>query len=175
MDHAPVGVRPAAPGDLEAVNGIYNHYVLTSHATFDLEPTDAAARRRWFDEHDDERHRVLVSTVGDRIAGYASSGPYRPRPAYDPTVETSVYVAPGFVGRGIGSALYTALFDALEHADVHRAVAGITQPNAASVALHEAFGFRLVARFTEQGRKFGRYWDVHWYERPVGTAEVARA
>ena len=53
------------------------------------------------------------------------------------------------------------------HEDVHRAYAGIVVPNPASVRLHEAFGFRHVGPFTEQGRKFGRYWDVAWYERPV--------
>jgi phosphinothricin acetyltransferase len=108
-----------------------------------------------------------VALVADRVAGYASSGPFRDRPAYDPTVETSIYLAPDVVGRGIGTSLYAALLHALEQADVHRAVAGIAQPNEPSVALHRAFGFHLVARFTEQGRKFGRYWDVHWYERPV--------
>jgi phosphinothricin acetyltransferase len=63
------------------------------------------------------------------------------------------------------------VFDALAHEDVHRALAGIGMPNDASVALHERFGFRRAAHFSEQGRKFGRYWDVDWYERPVGETE----
>jgi phosphinothricin acetyltransferase len=49
-----------------------------------------------------------------------------------------------------------------------RALAGIAQPNAASVALHRQFGFHLVAHFSEQGRTVGRYWDVDWYERTIG-------
>jgi phosphinothricin acetyltransferase len=56
----------------------------------------------------------------------------------------------------------------LEGEDVHRAYAGIALPNPASIALHERFGFKRVAHFTEQGRKFGRYWDVAWYEKPLG-------
>jgi phosphinothricin acetyltransferase len=97
--------------------------------------------------------------------GFASSGRHLERGAYDTTVDTSVYLAPDAVGRGIGEALYTTLFDALRGQDLHRALAGVAQPNPASVALHLRFGFRRVAHFSEQGRKFGRYWDVDWYER----------
>jgi phosphinothricin acetyltransferase len=63
--------------------------------------------------------------------------------------------------------VYKALFDALDGEDVHRALAGISQPNASSAVLHRRFGFRLVAHFSEQGRKFGQYWDVDWYERAL--------
>jgi len=74
------------------------------------------------------------------------------------------------VGKGAGSKLYAELFRALEAEDLHRAYAGIALPNPASIALHERFGFKRVAHFTEQGRKFGRYWDVDWYEKPLGEA-----
>ena len=78
-----------------------------------------------------------------------------------------MYCRPDAVGRGIGTRLYTALFDALSAEDVHRIVAGIGQPNPASVALHERFGFRRVGLFSQVGRKFGQYWDVAWFERPL--------
>ena len=97
--------------------------------------------------------------------GYASSSVFRPKAAYETSVETSVYVDPGWTGRGVGSRLYERLFAALEQEDVHRAYAGITLPNSGSVALHERFGFTLVGVFTHAGRKFGRYWDVAWYEK----------
>lgn len=168
------GMKIAAPdirlgrvGDLAAINEIYNHYVRTSHVTFDVEDRSLAWRRRWFDEHSRERHLVVVAQRDGRVVGFASSGTHRPRSAYDTSVETSVYVAADHTGSGIGGSLYGALFERLEGCDVHRALAGITMPNPASVALHRAFGFRLVGRFTEQGRKFGRYWDVAWFERPM--------
>jgi phosphinothricin acetyltransferase len=82
-------------------------------------------------------------------------------------VETSVYVAPELVGRGLGTLLYTELLALLAGEDVHRALAGIALPNDASIALHQRMGFVRVARFSEQGRKFDRYWDVDWFERPV--------
>ena len=70
-------------------------------------------------------------------------------------------------GRGLGVRLYAALFDRLADEDVHRAVAGITLPNPASIALHRRFGFRDVGVFSENGRKLGRYWDVAWLERDL--------
>lgn len=161
-------VRPATGNDLEALNDIYNHYVATSHVTFDVEPTSIEWRRRWFEEHADGRHRVFVAILVGRVTGYASSSQYRAKAAYETTVETSAYVAPDFVGFGLGTSLYAVLLDALEREDVHRALAGIAQPNEASVALHRRFGFHPVAHFSEQGRKFDRYWDVDWYERALG-------
>ncbi len=168
MTNLPSTVRAAADHDLEAINAIYNAYIVTSHATFDVEERSLEWRRAWFEEHASERHHVLVCERGDAVVGFASSGTHRPRAAYETTVETSVYVSPDALGTGVGTALYRALFVALEGADVHRAVAGITLPNEASVALHLAFGYRPVGRFTDVGRKFGRYWDVEWYERLLG-------
>jgi hypothetical protein len=63
--------------------------------------------------------------------------------------------------------LYSALFESLSSEDIHRIVAGISQPNPASVALHLRFGFRQVGVFSSVGRKFDRYWDVAWFERPL--------
>ena len=162
-------VRPAGEGDLAAVSEIYDHYIRTSHATFDVEPMSAERRRVWFEEHPGGRHRG--ARRGDRRSGdqFASSGRYRPRPAYDTSVETSVYHQPSVRRPGRWKSAVPVLFDVLEGEDVHRAFAGIGLPNDASIALHERFGFRRVAHFSEQGRKFGRYWDVDWYERPVGS------
>jgi len=71
-------------------------------------------------------------------------------------------------GRGIGTALYRPLFEAIAGEDLHRAYAGVALPNDGSLALHRRFGFEPVAHFTEQGRKFGRLWDVVFLERPLG-------
>ena len=161
-------VRACTDADLEQVNDIYNHYVATSPATFDLEPITIEQRREWFSHYANTgRHRALVATDGERVVGWATSSPVRPRRAYETSIETTVYCAPDATGRGVGTALYAALFDALAGEDIHRAYAGITQPNDASVALHQRFGFRRVALYSEQGRKFGRYWDVAWFEKPL--------
>ena len=66
--------------------------------------------------------------------------------------------------------MYRVLIDALKDEDIRRVLAGITLPNDASVALHRRFGFTEVGVFTECGRKFGKYWDVVWMERPLRLA-----
>jgi phosphinothricin acetyltransferase len=162
-----VVVRSAADDDAPAINAIYNHYVATSPATFDVEPMSLRRRLTWLAERGDASHRALVARDQGHLLGFASSGSYMPRPAYDTTVLVSVYVHPEHTGSGIGAALYGELLDGLSRLDLHRAVAGITLPNPASVALHERFGFTQIGRFTEQGYKLGRYWDVAWFERPL--------
>ena len=166
---ADYAVRAATLDDLEALTDIYNHYVVNTAITFDLRTFAAPERRAWFDDHRDSGpHRLLVATdARNRCLGYASSSRWRPKPAYDTTVETSVYCHPEALGRGCGTALYAALFAALASEDVHRVVAGVSLPNPASVSLHERFGFRPVGVFHSVGRKFDRFWDVAWFERPL--------
>jgi phosphinothricin acetyltransferase len=165
---APPTIRPARPDDLPELTDIYNHYVVHTPITFDIEPVSTDDRRRWLDAHRDiGRHRLIVAADGQHVLGYASTSPFRERAAYDTTVEASIYCRSTATGRGIGGALYAALFDAIADEDIHRIVAGITLPNAASVALHEKFGFQKVGTFSANGRKFGTYWDVAWFERPL--------
>src|SRR5439155_6333439 len=112
-------VRPGEEADLEEVNEIYNHYVRTSHATFDLEPATMDQRKEWFGHFAPTGpHRLLVGVAGGRVLGYATSSPYRTRPAYLTSVETSAYVTPDATGRGVGAVLYRALLDALAGEDV---------------------------------------------------------
>jgi phosphinothricin acetyltransferase len=162
-------IRPGEAGDLEPLNDLYNHYIATSPATFDVDAWPIGRRRDWFTHYGTSgRYRLLVATEGPRVLGFTTSSPVRPKQAYDTSIETTVYVAPDATGRGVGSALYASLFEAVAGEDLHRAFAGITQPNPASVALHERFGFTRAGLSTEQGRKFGRYWDVAWFEKPLG-------
>jgi phosphinothricin acetyltransferase len=149
---------------------IYNHYVRETPITFDIEPVTVAQREPWFAEHTaSARHQLFVAEEAGRVIGFAGTGKHRDRAAYDTTAETTIYCAPDCIGRGVGAMLYRALFESLtaSGADLHRLLAGITLPNDASVALHHAFGFTDVGVFRENGRKFDRYWDVIWMERPL--------
>lgn len=169
-EHTEVQVRPGVEGDLDALTDIYNHYIRETPITFDTAVFTSEERRPWLLSHpEDGPHRMMVATGTDSqaILGYATSSAFRPKPAYVTSVEVTIYLAPDAGGRGIGTQLYKALFDALADEDVHRAYAGITQPNEASARLHERFGFRYVGTYREVGRKFGRYWDVAWYEKDL--------
>jgi phosphinothricin acetyltransferase len=117
----------------------------------------------------DGGHMTLVALGDDcEVLGYAKSGTHKDRPAYDTTVETSVYVAERGRGKGAGGALYDALLARLEVCPAVRlAVAGVAEPNEPSTRLHLSRGFTPVGRFTGIGTKFGRAWDVTWYERPL--------
>ena len=162
-------LRPGRKSDLPSVVRLYNHYVRNSPATFEVTPIRTSTRLDWFREHSSGgRYRLWVATdEAGRLAGWATSSPFRPRAAYATTVESSVYCRPESLGVGLGTQLYTALFESIQGEDIERVVAGVTLPNPASVRLHSRFGFRPVGTFHRVGRKFGRYWDVTWFERPL--------
>jgi phosphinothricin acetyltransferase len=163
-------IRAALLRDLPAITALVNHYIEKTHITFDVQPYVPAQREKWFAEHNDgRRYRILVAEApGNGILGYAATGAFRNKGAYDTTVEVSVACRQEATGKGIGSALYGQLFELIGSEDIRRVVAGIAQPNAASNRLHEHFGFRTVGTFTEVGRKFGKYWDVMWMEKRMG-------
>jgi len=163
-----ISIRPAIESDLPRLTEIYNHYVVHTPVTFDIEPYTVEKRETWFSQFGPTgRYRLVVAEENGSVLGYAGATRFRPKAAYDTTVETTIYCAHETIGKGIGSRLYSALFEALKDEDVHRIVAGYTLPNPASAALHERCGFKPVGIYTEVGRKFGRYWDVAWTERPA--------
>ena len=162
-------IRPAIPADLPDLVRIYNHYVTNTHVTFDVEPFATEERWSWFEGFAGSGpYRLLVAEAASDIAGYTSSTQFRPKQAYHPSVETTVYLDPHHIGRGLGFKLYGALLDLLtRERQVHRAYGGIALPNPASEALHQRLGFRLVGTFKEVGHKFEKFWDVSWYERDL--------
>ncbi len=163
-----VRIRPAVRGDLPRLTEIYNYYVVNTPVTFDIEPYTVERREAWFAQFGDSgRHRLLVAERDGTVIGYAGTTRCRPKAAYDTTAETTVYCAPEAVGKGIGSRLYAKLFAELNGEDIHRLVAGYALPNAATEALHRRFGFDVVGVFSENGRKFGKYWDVCWVEKKL--------
>lgn len=172
-----VQVRSGTEDDLTELTEIYNHYVRETPITFDTATFTPEQRRPWLRSYpEDGPHRLKVAQEipSGRLLGYATSSPLRVKPAYSTSVEVTVYCAAEAAGRGVGTLLYEALFKALAGEDVHRAYAAIVRgvPDAggggtstASERLHERFGFRHIGTYDEVGRKFGRYWDVAWYEK----------
>jgi phosphinothricin acetyltransferase len=163
-----IRIRPANRADLPRLTEIYNHYVIHTPITFDLEPYTVERRAAWFEQFAlTGRHRLVVAEEEGVVQGYAGTMRFRPKAAYDTTVETTIYSSQESVGKGVGRKLYAGLFESLAGENVHRIVGGYTLPNAASAKLHEMFGFKSVGIFTEVGYKFGKYWDVAWMERPL--------
>jgi L-amino acid N-acyltransferase YncA len=158
-------IRPAVETDLADIATIYNHEVVTSVATFDLDPpTSDYWEQRLVGQHPGDHLLVAVDTDDD-VVGYAYSWSYRPRPAYALTRETSIYLDPSVRGQGIGSLLYPALLESMRASGVHTAVALVALPNPGSAALHERCGFERVGTMRQVGFKFDRWIDVAWYQR----------
>jgi phosphinothricin acetyltransferase len=164
-------IRPGRRDDLPALAALYDHYVEHTAITFDTEPFGVLGRTAWLESFAETGpHRLLAAVERGTAVGYASSHTFRPKAAYAQTVETSIYLAPTATRRGLGRALYEALLALLRaEPGVHRACAGITLPNPASIALHERCGFVPVGTFREVGFKHGRYWDVRWYEKDLAS------
>ena len=154
------------PGDYDTVVQIYNHYVETSHTTFDIAGFSLGDRVPWFSQFaEDGPYRLLVAREDDAVVGYCCSTRYKDRRAYDESVETTLYVSPNALRRGVGKALYDDLLPRLIEAGMHRAYAAIALPNDASIRLHESFGYEQVGVCHEVGNKFDTYWDVAIYEK----------
>ena len=164
-------IRAATPNDLPAITEIYAEAVRTGSASFELVPPDLAEMRRRFDDLSTGGFPYIVADVGS-IAGYAYAGPYRPREAYRFTLENSVYVAPGWQGKGVGRALLAALISEAETRGFRQMVAVIgDSDNAASIALHRAAGFEDTGVLRAVGRKHGRWLDTVLMQRRLGSGE----
>jgi L-amino acid N-acyltransferase YncA len=172
-------IRPAEPGDLDAVAAIFSHYVTTSVITFEVTPPTAEDWRRTRDDLAARGLPFVVCECGGRVAGYAYAAPWRTKPAYRHTVESTVYLAPDRTGRGLGRRLLRALQQRCELAGVEQMIAVIADsgdPVTASVALHRACGFTDAGRLRNVGRKHGRLIDtlLMQHDLTAGSAHSAR-
>jgi L-amino acid N-acyltransferase len=156
-------VRDAEAKDLAAIVAIYNQAVLETTATFDTEPTTVEARSVWFTQFGAE-HPLLVAEHAGTVVGFAYYLPYRARPAYRTTKESTIYVAPERHRGGFASALYAELFRRAQERGVHAMIAVLGDDNPASVGLHRKFGFRFVGRLEQVGRKFERWVDTQYFQ-----------
>jgi phosphinothricin acetyltransferase len=164
-------IRHADPErDAAACAAIYAPYVAGAATSFEEEPpaADDFAERI---ERLSATHAFLVAERDDIVVGFAYAGPHRVRPAYRWTAETSVYVADGHQGDGVGRQLYVALIKLLRRQGMHVALAGITLPNAASAALHGTLGFEQVGLYRQIGYKAGAWRDVSWWQLVLHPAE----
>ncbi len=157
-----IDIRPAKLCDSPQLAEIYAPYCATP-ISFEAQAPDAGQmeerlRGLW------PTHPWLVAQAGEQLLGYAYAGRFSGRAAYDWSVEASIYLDEAVRGRGAGRALYTALFGLLAAQGYRRLLAGITLPNAASVALHERMGLTPVGVYRRVGWKFDRWHDVGWWQ-----------
>ena len=160
------GIRASEERDLVAITAIYSHHVLHGLATFEIEPPDRAEMARQILA---QGLPYLVAEFDGGVAGYAYAAPYRARPAYRYTLENSIYIERGALGRGAGRALLEALIAACARAGYRQLVAVIgDSANAASIGLHAACGFRHAGLLQGVGFKFGRWVDSALMQKELG-------
>ncbi|MEO5867503.1 MAG: N-acetyltransferase family protein [Sphingomonas sp.] len=168
-----IAVRPARPDDAAQVAAIYKPYVEQGTVSFELKARGEAQMRQRMASHDGF-YPWLVVTQGEEgaVLGYAYAGPFRDRPAYKYTTETSVYLLQGTAGRGNGRQLYDALVDTVRAQGFTHAIGVIALPNDHSIRLHESVGFRRTGVLREAGYKAGRWIDVGFWQCELNDATI---
>lgn len=160
-------IRPVRPEDFAAIAAITNHYIETTAIHFAYEPVTADELRESWERHATHHPWIVVEEGPEAgpVLGYAKSGVWRDRAAYQWTAEIGLYVAHDARGRGLGTALYEELLTLLRMRGFRSAVAGITLPNEPSIALHKKFGFEHVGTFADAGWKLGEWHAVDWWQK----------
>ncbi|WP_370088143.1 arsinothricin resistance N-acetyltransferase ArsN1 family B [Ekhidna sp.] len=158
-------IRSATADDAAAIVAIYNHYILNSHATFELEEIDANEMISRIKKVQEEfKLPWLVLEEDGQIVGYAYATQWKARKAYSRTTESSIYLHKDQGGKGYGLPLYSELMAQLKTLGYHAIIGGMSLPNDASLALHEKLGFKKIGVFKEVGYKFDRWIDVGYWE-----------
>jgi L-amino acid N-acyltransferase YncA len=164
---APVTVRRATREDCPAILEIYNEAVLTTTASYDLQPRTLEHRQAWFEDHAAADYAIFVAESGGRVVGWSSLSRFHDRYGYRFTCENSIYIAASQRGRGIGSLLLAPLIEAARDRSLHTIIAVIDASNEASLRLHRRFGFEQVGHFKEVGHKFDRWLDVIYLQKMI--------
>lgn len=163
-----MNIREANTEDLIEIIKIRNYYILNSNALFETEPDTPESKKEWFRQFQSSgNYRMLVAEIEKQIVGFAYSSQYRSKDFFPETVEVSVYADQRHQGKGIGSSLYSELFQQLEQEDIHLMVAGIAIPNSGSVKLHKKFGFEEIGVFKDYALKNGNYISSLWMQKIV--------
>ncbi len=162
-------IRKVKLEDAKQICDIYNHYVVNTVISFEEEAVSEEELGRRISSVT-RSYQWIVCSVAGQIKGYAYASSWKERSAYRHTAEVAIYVEKGELGKGLGTKLLERLLEELRAMDTHVAMAVIALPNEKSVGLHEKFGFRKVAHFTEVGYKKGSwidvgYWNWRW-KRP---------
>ena len=156
-------IKLAKPSDASEILNIYAPYIINTNITFELEVPTVVNFAKRIEQYLQEAPWLIYEKNG-LIAGYAYASPHRGRAAYQWNREVSVYVHDAYKRQGIAKRLYTTLFELLQLQGYTNALAGIVQPNEASVAFHKRLGFQLVGTYNKIGYKLGAWHPVSWYE-----------
>jgi L-amino acid N-acyltransferase YncA len=164
-------IRAVRSTDAKEMLEIYRPYVLETPISFETEVPSLEEFQARIAETT-KKFPWLVYERDGKILAYAYASPFKSRCAYEWSVESTVYVQKYFHGQGMGKALYENLLKILKAQGAVNVIGGISLPNAASVGLHEFYGFRKVANFQDVGFKLGQWWDVGYWQLQLQKPET---
>lgn len=162
---------PVTDADLPAIKEIYDHYILTTTATFHETPVSLDELPGYVPV-DDPKHPSFAIRSDGSLVGFCSCSPYKRRSAYDRTVELSVYLSPGFTGRGLGTAALARLESAATAAGICVMVGTVCGENSAGIRLMERCDYTRCGCLRNVGEKFGRTLDVVLYQKELSHPET---
>ena len=169
MSGADYTIRPSRDDDVPAITAIYAYHVLRGVASFEEVPPEQEEIARRRSEIVKRGLPYLVAQRDGRVIGYCYAGPFRPRVGYRFTLEDSVYVEAGEVGRGIGRALLEQVIAQSADQGYRQMVAVIGgRETLGSIRLHERLGFAHIGILPAVGFKFGRWIDIILMQRTLG-------
>ena len=154
-----IKIRKATSKDIPAITEIYNEAILTTDATFDIEPKSIEEQTDWFNAHG-AKNPIFVAETDGKVCGWASLSQWSTRCAYSDTAEISLYIKETCRKQGIGKRLMAVILAEGEKIGLHSILSRITGENTVSIYLHEQFGFEHIGTMREVGKKFGRLLDV---------------
>lgn len=153
-----------------AILAIFNEAIANSTAIYEYELLKPDYMDKWFDTKAKGNYPVIgLENDAGELAGFASYGKFRDRPAYKYTIEHSVYVDTRFRGQKLGATLLEAIIAAAVKQNYHVLMGGIDASNAMSIRLHERFGFTHCGTVSQAGFKFGRWLDLALYQKILAT------
>lgn len=167
MNTQALTIRAATEADAAEILEIYAPYVKETAITFEYEvPTLEEFTDRIRQKLN--KYPYIVAVADGRIVGYSYASPFRPRAAYDRSVETTIYIHKDFRGKGIGKKLYLLLEEILKAQNIKNLYACIAYPNPESIAFHEQLGYKTIGFFSKCGYKLDTWYDMIWMEKFIG-------
>ena len=157
-------IRNCRRDDLQMILHIYNDAIVNSTAVYHYQPVTLENRVAWYEEKKEQDCPIIVWVEDDVVMGFATFGPFRPWPAYHYTVEHSVYVHPGYRGKGIGNKLLKEIIRIAEARGMKTVIGGIDASNVTSIRAHEKVGFVHSGTIRNAGYKFGKWLDLSFYQ-----------
>ncbi|ALC85114.1 phosphinothricin acetyltransferase [Bacillus sp. FJAT-22090] len=157
-------IRPIQEKDLQDILDIYNDAILNTTAVYTYEPQTLENRQQWYQQKMNEGYPILVFEQDNRVAGFATFGPFRAWPAYKYSIEHSIYVSKEFRKKGIATSLMKELIALADEREYRTLIAGIDATNEKSIAMHKNFGFEYSGTIKKAGFKFNRWLDLAFYQ-----------